>query len=377
MNKIKSFFLPFLSVISLFFFTTPVLAGGWPVSTWSWDNPDAWRSGYKLTYVRAHLAPDVTCKGTTVTFKYENPQSGDNVSAGGENGSFTFTENVSKYSKWNGQMIPDCNTYAKFYSSNNALKTGIAEFKTADGQVYSARFALNFHLSTPGNTDSEEKYPLPWEEEYTRNMSTPSPVASPTSYPKPSIFPIMRAPEMIYPIDGQTLDLEGAYMFKVTKVAGASGYLFGLFQDGVMVYENYRDNKTLSSDGEFALWESNPFHAKFHEGVVKVMIRALVNNQWTDARTIFITLSPRVNKNPVPTLLPQPSSRPVLQPTPPTIPYQEIITVVTDSSASAVLQQKIEDLQKQLEQSAQRQSILEERLNQIINFIKSIFPFFR
>src|SRR5437763_1778065 len=49
------------------------------------------------------------------------------------------------------------------------------------------------------------------------------------------------APDMVFPQNNQILDLEGAYMFKVQPVAGASGYLFGLFQDNVMVYENWRD----------------------------------------------------------------------------------------------------------------------------------------
>lgn len=114
------------------------------------------------------------------------------------------------------------------------------------------------------------------------------------STPTPAPIPMPGAPEMVYPQNGQTLDLEGAYMFKVKPVAGASGYLFGLFQNNVMVYENYRDNKTLSSNGEFVLGTSNPFHAKFQAGKVDVMIRAMVNGRWSDARTINITLKPRV-----------------------------------------------------------------------------------
>lgn len=339
-------------------------AGGWPIYNWFWDNPDAWKPDYKLTYVRTHLAPGVPCKGTTVTFKYENPQTGDNVSSEGSSGSFTFTEDRYKYSKYNGQMIPDCNTYAKFYSANNALKTGIVEFITADGKVYTASFALNFHLPNPGNIDSEEKYPLPWEEDYAKKS------------PSPSAVPLPGAPEMIYPQNGQILDLEGAYMFKVKPVEGASGYLFGLFQDNTMVYENYRDTKTLSSNGEFALWESNPAHAKFHLGEVKVMIRALVNNQWTDAREITINLKSRKSTASA-TVLSKPSLQPVLAPTPPAIQPSQQVVVVKDSSASAALQQKIDELQKRLEESQQKQSALELQLNQIINWIKSIFPLFK
>lgn len=136
---------------------------------------------------------------------------------------------------------------------------------------------------------------------------TPSPIVTPTatSTPKPTVKPAITpvpttiptsslgAPEMVYPQNGQTIDLEGAYMFKVKPVAGAGGYLFGFFQNGVMIFENQRDTGTLSPNGEFAIWESDPAHVKFRAGEVKVMIRALVNNNWTDAREIIIILKPR------------------------------------------------------------------------------------
>lgn len=124
------------------------------------------------------------------------------------------------------------------------------------------------------------------------------------------------APEIMYPGDGHTLDLEGAYMFKVKLVAGASGYLFGLFQDGEMIYENWRNDKTLSTDGELAVWESNPFHGKFHTGEVKVMVRAQINGQWSDARTITIYLRPRIISSPTPQPTPTPSPTPTAKPSP-------------------------------------------------------------
>lgn len=113
-----------------------------------------------------------------------------------------------------------------------------------------------------------------------------------------------QTPEMIYPQDGQILDLEGAYMFKVKPVLeptpGPQGYLFGFFQNGVMVYENWRDDKQLSVNGEFVITPSNPYHAKFQAGKVTVMVRAIFHGQWTDTRIINITLKPRIVQ---PTLL--------------------------------------------------------------------------
>lgn len=135
-------------------------------------------------------------------------------------------------------------------------------------------------------------------------LAVNQPVSAPITIPV--IVPMPTAPEMVYPKNGQVLDLEGAYMFKVNPVTGASGYLFGLFQDNVMVYENYRDTKQLSTNGEFTLSPSNPAHARFHTGNMTVMVRAFVNGKWTDARTISINLKPRQVVLPNPTANPSP-----------------------------------------------------------------------
>lgn len=187
----------------------------------------------------------------------------------------------------------------------------------------------------------------------------------------------LTAPTMVYPLDRQTLDLEGAYLFRVNQIPGATGYLFGLFQDGSLVYENYRDEKTLSANGEFALWTSNPAHKDFHQGEVKVMIRALVNSQWTDAREIYIYLQPR-DGTATTTVV-----RPTVNPTatfispPPVIPSTQAVTITHDSTVSAELQKRVQELEQKLAESQQKQTELESRLDQIINWIKSLFPFFR
>lgn len=99
--------------------------------------------------------------------------------------------------------------------------------------------------------------------------------------------------EMVYPKNGQTLDLEGDYIFKVRPVAGATGYLFELIQDGKSIYENLRDGKKLSLNGEFALRRNNSFHRKFKTGPVKVMVKAKVGSTWTNAAEIIVNLKPR------------------------------------------------------------------------------------
>lgn len=109
------------------------------------------------------------------------------------------------------------------------------------------------------------------------------------------------SPEMAYPQNGQTLDLEGGYMFKVKTVEGASGYLLKLYQSGQTVYE------TESSNGEFGIWEDNPAHAKFHTGEVQAVIKAQVGGSWTDEKAITITLRSRKSSSDITLTAPQPS----------------------------------------------------------------------
>lgn len=345
MLKIKSAVMAFLSAILLFFSITPVLAGGGLVE---WTKLEAWNGksfvnpgeAY-IVKARVHLSNqnpyDSTinlCKQCPIKIKLEDPKPED-----------VFNPTSDKTDD-NGEVE------VKVVSYEKAIRYVYAEVIMPDGNIYTgSKAVLNF--------TGQIQY---WN---------PSPL------PTPSIIPMPEAPQMVYPQDRQTLDLEGAYMFKVKPVEGASGYLFGLFQNGVMVYENYRDTKTLSSNGEFALWEGNPAHAKFHSGEVKVMIRAYVRNQWTDAREIFINLRPRAGdsilqpvRNVSQTPLPQTSI-----PTPPGIQPSQVVAV-TDSSASAALQSKVDELERKLEQSQQEQSALREQLNRIISWIKSIFPFF-
>lgn len=146
-------------------------------------------------------------------------------------------------------------------------------------------------------------------------------------------------PVIIYPQNTQTLDLEGSYMFKIEPIEGASGYLFGLFQNNVLIYENWRDDKILSSDGKFNLSANHPFHAKFTAGPMKVMIRTQINNKWSDAKTITVNLKPKtttpiptpkptpvVTPSPKPTTIPQPTATPSTTPKPTITPVPTPIT---------------------------------------------------
>ncbi|MBI2314524.1 hypothetical protein HYU93_00470 [Candidatus Daviesbacteria bacterium] len=432
----------FLSAVALFLTAYSVSAGGGPIEFQVEPKGSLNPGEQYVVNVRVYADGQYPtyCKSCYLKLGFMNPQDGD------------YVAQSSDTTDQEGRL------YAKVISKVGGTRTIYAiELKDADGSRITANSTVDLRYSS----------------------------TNPTSAPVTPLDP----PQMVYPADKQELDLEGAYMFKVKPVKGATGYLFGLFQDGVMVYENWRDSKTLSSGGEFALWENNPFHAKFHNGEVKVMIRAYINNQWTNARETTIILRPRGGNTTTSTdkpflwLLSQqfvapfgrqvtikfgwpngadgnarynvfvkktggsgwekqlteewgPSAKisirsdeeyyvkvqgcknqttncadspelylPILatksekvidqstsaqQTTvnpsdkssqkalalPAFEPSQQVM-VITDSSAGAALQQRIEELEGKLQQSQQRQSALEKQLNQILSWIRSIFPFFK
>ena len=348
MSKIKTFVLTFLSVFSLLFFATPTIAGGWPIYTWTWDNSDAWKSDYKMTYARVHLDPRIPCVGTTVTFSYENPQSGDSVNPG----TYTFNEVGSKYSKYNGTNIPDCSTYAKFFSSNNNLKTGVAEFRTADGKTYSARFALNFNQPSPGNTEDREKYPLPWEEDYIKNHpNVPAPTTVPTVAPTSAPVSGINAWLLSQQLDG----LNNRNI--VIKWSAFDGYP-GTFT----IYGKTASNKNNWDkllDGQRG--PSVTVNIKDEDYYIKVYG---CQDKWgtcVDSNILFLS---KTQEN-----------RKII---PPQIPNSTIYPAQSSNDNKVdELNKKMENLQTQLDQSKKTQSTLEQRINDLVTFIKRIFPFFR
>jgi len=85
-------------------------------------------------------------------------------------------------------------------------------------------------------------------------------------------------------------------LFKVKAIPSAEGFLWGFFQNGVMVWENYRDEGTLSGN-EYGIHPGSIAHSKFAHGDVEVWVRASINGQWTDATVITIHLQPRSPKH--------------------------------------------------------------------------------
>jgi hypothetical protein len=102
----------------------------------------------------------------------------------------------------------------------------------------------------------------------------------------------LSGPVFDYPVDGQDLDYEGSYLFRVLPMDEAQGFLWGFFQNGVMVWENFRDERVLSGN-EYGIHPGTVAHARFAAGDVEVWVRAMVDGEWTEATVITIHLVPR------------------------------------------------------------------------------------
>jgi hypothetical protein len=339
--KTKHLLLALLSLLIVPLVVTKAFAGGGLIMLSSHPSDTRLHPGEFYTVTAEAYADNsytTKCQNCSITFLFTNPQPSDKVT----NAASTTDSNGKATARMTSDILGDRLVYVVV--------------KMPDGTDYmSSLLVLSYNQST--------------------DTRTPTPITS------------LGAPSMVYPADGQSLDLEGAYMFKVNPVQGATGYLYGFFQDGNMIYENWRDNKTLGWT-EFAVWESNSYHSKFKTGPVKVMIRALVNNQWTEAREITIYLKPRAGgSTPYPTPKVTPKTTVVSSSTsavPKAFTSGQVIVVSPDGSASAQLKEKVEELENKLNESEQKteelqkqQSVLEKRIEALTKWIKSLLPFLK
>ena len=90
-------------------------------------------------------------------------------------------------------------------------------------------------------------------------------------------------------MDGQTLDYDESYLFKIEPTEVAEGYLWGFFQNGEMVWENLRDEGELSGV-EYSILPANEAHNKIQRSELQVMVRAAIAGGWSEPLSITITL---------------------------------------------------------------------------------------
>jgi len=95
-----------------------------------------------------------------------------------------------------------------------------------------------------------------------------------------------------YPVQRQTLDLEGSYMFKAQPVLGAESYRFMFFQGGKKVYDNLHHGG-VSKNGEWAIHPNDSMHRMFNAGAMEVQVVPWIDGQWGPKQVIKVNLVAR------------------------------------------------------------------------------------
>jgi len=118
---------------------------------------------------------------------------------------------------------------------------------------------------------------------------SPTPSRTPSKTPTTKIYP-MTIPVFVYPhYDGQKLDPNCGYMFKVEPIAYADGFLWGFIQNGELVWENSRDEGKLGGN-TYNILEGHTACSLIKPGELEVLVRAEINGEYTEAarRTVII-----------------------------------------------------------------------------------------
>jgi len=323
MFKLKTFFLP---LISLLLFATPVLAGGGPIyisagsTLSSWDNP----SSPRQIVAKVHLHPDVLCVGTKITFKYEDQKDGDAVSTGSGESSYVIQEVGARW--LNGKSVYDCGTYAKYTSKNKELKIAIISVAIPKGETYERKIALNFQSNDPIISSDET---LPWDGDG-RDLSAPQ------------IYLKYDLGELAYN-NKQTISLQWNLL------------------PGISEYKVFITRSKDEPRGQGVDINTNSYTVGVDRSLENYISVGICKSPGACFYSNVIAL---------------PKTLPVIS------EANEQTTVSSTAPASSgakteELNQKIENLQKQLQESQKRQASLEQTVNNLLKWIRSVLPFFK
>lgn len=100
----------------------------------------------------------------------------------------------------------------------------------------------------------------------------------------------LSGPSFDVPASGQSLSYSSPLVFRVQPVDGASGYLWGFFQQDEPVWENYANERVLSGT-EYRIDPGTPAHEAIQPGPLQVWVRGLVDGEWTDATILNVTVA--------------------------------------------------------------------------------------
>lgn len=341
MNKLK-LFVSFGFALFAFIFAPLTLAGGQLIHVTA-DSYGATNSDGTYGRIIRIVSSIRPCEGTEITLKFVDPKEGDYVMTQSGSATFTFTKDRQPYYE-DGEQV--CGTIAKMGSrvlgereitvlEKNGNPPPVIKV-AFDGQYHSEDYHDGYSYSPSQDTPA-----------YRLNHSS----SSPTSIQAPS------ADINVWLLNQELID---NLKRKVTIKWGAFDGNPGTFIIYVKVATN-KNNWEEKFDGskgpsaKITLKADQDYHIK---------VAGCMDKFGTCVDSNILTL-PKLQKNEGGKVISPETSTPVSS------------TTVDQDNKEGELNQKIANLEAKLSQSEHKQSILEQRINDLINFIKNLFPFFK
>ena len=295
-------------------------------------------NGLYLRTIRAYLNPTIPCKGTAITFQFNSPQDGDYIATGSNSSTFTMSEDPGD---------SGCNTYAKMGS----MVKGVRQIEV-DAQNGSTRYT-----GTVINVDFDGEYHADNETNgYSYRSSIVDPYAS-NAYWKQNITPTS------YPVPSGTLSVW--VLYQQASIPNRQVTLKWSALNGGTIFYIVYGKKANSSNWDTLLADEGGPSATVtipsnQDYLIKIQgcIRKVGN--CVDSNELFL---PRVQNQDGKIIIP---------------PGQTVTHAPAGNNQQVEeLNKKVASLEAKVAQSEEKQSALQQRLNDLISFIKHLFPFFK
>lgn len=409
-------------LLAYFVFVSPVFAGGLSVAVYADPNGSVNNDGTYGRVIRAYINPNLPCKDTKVTFLFNIPQSGDYVMTASGNQTYTMGDRTN-----NG-----CTVYAKMGSKikgarqievdaqNGATRyTGTAITVDFDGETHSDNQTYRSSLDDPfGGNDSKNTSFIPTNLRITQVETTSDsnirnvhimwdPVPGVNSYTLYAVAPgpvpyynydrtvdtnlsemKIRTSSTFYVAvtakkDGQessysqtlTIDLANGSTPVISPSATINAYIIKQELDGLKRAVTVKWGAFDGNPGTFSIlvkalsgesnWDKPAWELRGPSATVNIPnedyyleVYGCMDKYGTCAASNIILL---------PKIQVKDGKAVVVSPIP----------LLSGDPRLEELNKKVNDLQNQLDQSKKTQSSLEQRINDLVSFIRKIFPFFK
>lgn len=338
----------------LFFLTlvNPVSAGGGDVYI---DVAEAMNNDPHWAVVRAYIAPSIPCANIPVTFSFQQPKEGDIISTTTE-GSVTGVITAGYTVMIKGKQYPRCSTYAKIYAKDLEFNRILqVDAQIPDGRKESRIVAVSFRPRYSGDRPENEEVSLPWDDVV---GTTPEPTPTPANLPV--VSPITVKTLTLAVLEQKPYDSPKGRMRKV---------LVKWYGDPVPSarYRIYFIQNAYAKPGD-AGWTHT---GQLYEGPSATIYLSADDDWYVRVEGCTID-SPQQCMRSTALLVPKYTGQAVsVYPTMPVVPSGAV-----QNEDIERLRNQVSSLEGQLAEAKQKQNALERVVENLIKFIRTVFPFF-